>query len=1155
MQGFKSFAKKTELIFNDAFNCVIGPNGSGKSNILDALCFVLGKSSSKALRAEKSSNLIYNGGKTKNPAKEGSVSMFFDNSNNEFPSKENNVKITRTIKHSGQSTYRINDKVVTRQQILDMLAHAGINPDGYNIILQGDIVRIVEISPDERRKLVEDIAGISIYEDKKKKAMNELDKVEDSLKEVEIVMKEKDTYIKELRKDRDQALKYKELEEKTAQNKASYLNIQIKRHTDSKDKKEKDVNSVEKEIEKLNSEIEKLKKDSDIKKSRIEEINKEIEDKGEKEQVELNKQVEDLRVNLATYRTRIENCKQQLSQIENRKLQLKSNMSEIDDRVSTFISEKEGCEKRKKVVDADIAKLDSEIKKIRDKSDVEGAHEIEKEIDELDKSVEDDQQKIQNLREKQQELFREKDRIEVQLDSIDEAINKVKNIEKEHKDEIQKLKNKKDVFKKMVNDLGKRLDDDSSYSSQLSTARGRLQTAMEELSKLRARNISIAEALGASNAVSKILDQKQKFSAYGTVSDLGKVSSKFSLALEISAGNKIKSIVVNDDKAAAGCINYLKSNKLGIASFLPLNKIRGVSRTNEAESLAKLDGVYGLATDLVEYDPKFKDVFSYVFGNTLVVEDIATARRIGINKIRMVTLDGDLVEISGAMHGGYRGRKGTGAGFKEKEVSDDIEKLDSEVADLQNVIKSLETRREENEEEIVKLREQKANIEAEIITAEKSLHLQSTDMGASKTQKEELINRMEEIDSEIDENLEAISEVNRKLADAKGKKQTLKQKISVLRDPKLLAELNTYEQKRQELKEESIKLNSQLESIDKQIENIAGPEKLRTDAVLKQLNKEEDEFKSEIKELNDNIKNDEKDLKDKEAHQAKFYKQFKGLFSEKSKLNEVVQSDEAKIYSKNEKIRDNERRINAYNLELAKIKAELSGLEEDFSQYEGVKLVNKPEDVLKQEIKEFERMAQNIGNVNMKALEVYDKIKDEYDKMIEKKETLLKEKNDVLVMMNEIESKKQEMFMETFEKLSENFQKVFSSLSTKGDAFLELENPKSVFEGGLRIKVRLSGSKFLDIRSLSGGEKTMTALAFIFAVLEFQPAPFYVLDEVDAALDKRNAEKLAELIRKYTTKAQYVLISHNDGVISEADTLYGVSMNEHGMSKVVSLKV
>ncbi|MFW6231107.1 MAG: AAA family ATPase, partial [Nanoarchaeota archaeon] len=411
MQGFKSFAKKTELIFNDTYNCIIGPNGSGKSNILDALCFVLGKSSSKALRAEKSSNLIYNGGKSKNPAKEGSVSIFFDNENGAFPLDEKFIKVTRVIRQNGQSLYKINDKTVTRQNIIDMLAGAMINPNGYNIILQGDIARIVEISPEERRKIVEEIAGISIYEEKKNKALRELEKVEESIKEVDIVMKEKDSYIKELKKDRDQALQYKELEEKTAQNKASYLNIQIKKKEKEKEGKDSQVSRFDRDIENLNNDIDKLNADMAEKERRLDEINKEIEEKGEREQVELNKEVEQLRIDLATYRTRIENCKQQIAQINTRRDQLKGNMTEIDDKVGNYIAEKEGLEKRKTEVEKNLKSMEDAIKRIRDKNDIEGAHELEKQVEELDKKADEGQVVIQDLREKQQELFREKDRI------------------------------------------------------------------------------------------------------------------------------------------------------------------------------------------------------------------------------------------------------------------------------------------------------------------------------------------------------------------------------------------------------------------------------------------------------------------------------------------------------------------------------------------------------------------------------------------------------------------------------------------------------------------------------------------------------------------------------------------------------------------------
>jgi chromosome segregation protein len=265
---------------------------------------------------------------------------------------------------------------------------------------------------------------------------------------------------------------------------------------------------------------------------------------------------------------------------------------------------------------------------------------------------------------------------------------------------------------------------------------------------------------------------------------------------------------------------------------------------------------------------------------------------------------------------------------------------------------------------------------------------------------------------------------------------------------------------------------------------------------------------------------------------------------------------ENNLYKTEEKRRNIESSLNKLSLDNAKVSAELQGLLEEFKEFEGVVLFkSKEKEKIKKEIWEFEKMVKDIGAVNMRALEIYDQVQKEYNNVLEKKAKLKQEKEDVLIMMNEIETRKKDLFLNTYEAINDNFKDKFSHLTTKGEATLELEDPETVFEGGLNIKVRLTGKKYLDIRSLSGGEKTMTALAFLFAVQDHEPAPFYVLDEVDAALDKRNSEKLAQLIRQYVNKAQYVVISHNDGVISEADNLYGVSMNEHGISKIVSLSI
>jgi len=304
------------------------------------------------------------------------------------------------------------------------------------------------------------------------------------------------------------------------------------------------------------------------------------------------------------------------------------------------------------------------------------------------------------------------------------------------------------------------------------------------------------------------------------------------------------------------------------------------------------------------------------------------------------------------------------------------------------------------------------------------------------------------------------------------------------------------------------------------------------------------------------VKGKNEELEKKEELAQEFYAKFKGLFHERSQIDQDIQRNQTTMNNRQDDSRKVEVRSNTLSLKLAEMQSVLSGLNLDFQQYEGVKLdLNKNEEQLKNDIRKFEKMQLEIGSVNMRALEIYEDVEKQYNSLMEKKNILGKEKEDVFKMMQEVEGKKKGLFMKVFEVVNENFKKFFSLLTTKGDATLVIENEENPFEEGVRINVKITGSKFLDIRSLSGGEKTLTALAFIFAIQEHEPASFYVLDEVDAALDKHNSEKFAKLIRKYSNNAQYLIMSHNDSVISEADTLYGVSMNEHGISQIVSLRV
>jgi len=892
MHGFKSFAQRTELVFGEGFNCVLGPNGSGKSNILDALCFVLGRLSSKALRAEKAANLVYNGGKTKKPMKQGEVSLFFDNSEKTFPTEDPFVKITRIIKNSGQSVYKINDQKRTRQQILDLMAVARIDPEGYNIILQGDIVKFTAMHPEERRLLIEEISGISVYEEKKQKALRELGKVDERLKEAGIVLAEREAHLKELEKEKNQALKFKELEKKINTNKASYLYIQIESKEKRKNALTEKINSRQAEINKFTEEINGIRELIRKKREEIDNINREIEEKAEKEQVSMQRDIEQLKINLATNNQRIEHCKSEISKIESRKEQLNQSLQELDQEIASLNTRKKEIIDSKTSKLEELNKVEEKINEIKQDNSIEGAADIEKQIDEFDKKIEEKQEEVNTLRKHQQDLLRKKDGVEFQIGNIDDQIKKVLRIEEEHADEIATLKDKKKRFKESITDLNTRLEQDSKFAVSISEEKNKLRKAQEQLAKLEARNVSIKENTYGNLALRKILELK-KSGVHGTIAELGTVNKDYSLALEIAAGPRLNSIVVEDDKIAADCIKYLKEKKFGTATFLPLNKLKSRVVQEGVKDLVKKDNVHGLAVDLVDFDKKYEKAFSYVFGSTLVVDNIDTARNLGIGSSRMVTLDGDLAEVSGAMQGGFRQKKRFA--FKEKEIISDIEKHKNLIVEVEKVITELLDNRETNEEKISNLREERANLEGDIIKTEKGLHLDSGEIDASKQKKENLKEELKTVKNSIVKIEENIDEINKELTDSKIKKQELKSKVNEIRNPSMMAELNAFEERKTAMKEEIMETDNNIKAINTEIKDLKEPEKERIDQILKNNSKEAEDFNQEIVKLNEFVEAVKQNLEVHEKKAQEFYARNKEMIAKKNQLEDSIEAEDGFI--------------------------------------------------------------------------------------------------------------------------------------------------------------------------------------------------------------------------------------------------------------------
>jgi chromosome segregation protein len=1153
VQGFKSFAKLTEIPLGGRFNIVLGPNGSGKSNVTDAICFVLGKLGAKGLRAEKTANLIYDGGKTNKPSKSAMVAIHFDNSDSTFPKPEQEVIVSRRVLPSGSSIYKLNGKTVSRKEVIDLLSIAKIDPNGYNIILQGDIAKFTEMSPVSRREVIEEIADITLYEEKKHQALLELKKVDEKLNEAKIVLTERKTYLDELRVEHAQARKYKEMTERIEENRATYIALQIEDRQTRLNSLNEKAGKLDEEESRINSAIGKHKEELDKLKAEIESVNSEIEHKGEKGQIEMHNKIEQLRVEHSTNSARAEACKEELSKIAQRRAQLKHQHGDLQEKLASLELTQKELESQKKRLEAEKQELSAKLAQFRAKHKLEDTTKLEAELDELDSKAEQLSSQMLQLREEHQNSLREKDRLQIQLENIGQRIEKLAEVESQNKKELQQLKQIKIEFKSAIVDLNATLNEESSTAAKLSHARQELQASREELAKLRERRSSLNEQIAGNIAIRRILELKDK-KVHGTVSSLGSVKSQYSLALEVAAGARLRDIVVDDVDTAVRCIRHLKQHKLGTATFLPLDKLKTPIQSPSSHKGAA--GVHGLAIELINYLPKYEKVFRHVFRNTLVVDSLEVAKRLGVGTARMVTIDGDLAEASGAMIGGYRKKREQALGFQEEEVGKHLTETQSRVIELQKLVDSLEGKKQKAEEKAIQLKHHKAELEAQIIRIEKSLHLESEDLDATAKQKEVLKANLKAADKRLDESAKSLSALTKQLTAAKLQKEKLKQKLAQIKDPKVLAEMNSYEERLRKLQESSLGIESNLKNIGLQREEVYGKEQGRVLDILKQLDKEEAGFEKELVEKHAANERLGKQLAELEKKSEEFYSKYKALFKTRNSLGDSQREVEVNIASLNERLRGLELKRNSLSLDMATLKAQLAGLEEEFKPFANVKLLEgKTLGFLKSEISRYESMVAAFGSVNLKALDIYDQVQEEYLSLQKKREGLVKEKEDVDNLMHEIEQKKKGLFMQTFEILNKNFQSFFEKLSTKGVAYLRLENEENPFDGGVEIKVKLSGKRYMDIRSLSGGEKSMTALAFIFSIQEHEPATFYIMDEVDAALDKRNSEKLAKLISKYSDKAQYIVVSHNDYMIQEADTIFGVSMGDHNISKVISLKL
>lgn len=1166
LENFKSFGGKTTIPLMEGYMAVTGPNGSGKSNIGDAILFVLGPKSSKAVRAGRLTDLIFDGGQSKTKAKSMTVSLVFDNSDRMMPWDADEVRLTRYIKLAGNGTdyssyFYINGQKSSLSEFDTLLTKARISADGYNLVQQGDVTRIVEMGAIERRRVLDGISGIASFDADIQKAQSERAEADGNLGGIRIIEGEKARRLKALEKDKQEAevyLKAKQdsevanaqLRVRLRDNRVAALESiegyiaridgEVKEATDAKAAaitqkaaNEKDITALEDEIERqAGPEYRKVKNDVEAAKVAV------STEKDRMEQADLDKERQ------VGFRSRFE---EQLEDNAKAAKDQTDDLSDLSARRDEAAAAKEAADAEEARISAEtsrhggeitelqtrIAALDREIDEAGGKDQGLQADAAAKSavVAEAERAVADAEEAVESAR------FAVKD-AEWNLSEVKKAVGPVT--------DVGELGNK-------VLELKKK---EAGYEKQEAELRRIAEARADEFNRLSAEK-RVSESLNSRNAaVNAILSMKESGDIrgiHGTISQLATVEKGWETALSVAAGNKMSAVVVDDDAVAAQCISYLRENKLGRVTFLPLNKM--LPGKPRAKAIMAVKSTRGYATDMIDFDPRYTNAFWYVFGDTMLVDGMDQARSI-MGGVRLVTRAGDLVEASGAMVGGTVNTKAIPKfGASSQSELDKAANAKREADDaLAGVLERLRGVRDEIRAADDAMREANASgAEARGKIAEAE--------AASKSAKRDLDNAKQA----LADRQGALSDARKASEEAVRAAAESQKALEGLRDQRSKARARMQEiapadlqERIQKARDAVYSANKELSDLESQIGGVR--------AEIAGLEKQREAIEAQIAEVDKAIKKDEEDSA---AHAAALEERRKDLAAVKdieekmeSGLEELRSKRDALVqrrYSLDSEIEKAQTAVETKNsIRLSQVaqakqaRADIAVLEEEIakSPVEAPQPIPS-EEALRTAIKECQRRMDAVGNVNLRALEDYDSTKAELDALHDQMSRLEKQIKGLDDLTEDLTSKKKGLFMKAYEAVDANFKSIYAELSGGGQGYMALDDPDDPFSGGLQINAKPRNGKLLRLEALSGGEKSLTALSFIFAIQDYQPSPFYMLDEVDMFLDAVNAEMVAKRVKVSSAKAQFIQVSLRKVTLTQADHLIGVTRPPSGVSRVI----
>ena len=1170
VQGFKSFANKINFEFHNGITGIVGPNGSGKSNVADAVRWVLGEQRIKQLRGAKMEDVIFAGTENRKPLGFAYVAITLDNSDHSLAIDFDEVTVSRRLFRSGESEYMINGTVSRLKDINELFYDTGIGKEGYSIIGQGQIDKILSGKPEERRELFDEAAGIVKYKRRKIMTQKKLDDEQANLVRVTDILTELEKQVKPLELQSAKAkeyLKYKDelkvndinmflLEVDNIENKLSELNNKCEIATNDLEETTKNFERTKSEYEQLELEIEKLNSDVENKKNELNKIQL-LKEKYDGEIKLLNEQINSSKMNDSHYKERI---------------------NSIECKIKELVEEKSGYEKEKEDINNILKEADSKRKQEYDKlsgiseniqSLMDEIEEAKNEIIDLLNQKSSVKSKIQRYDTMLEQVNIRKAEISQKLikftgdkESQDKIIEELENDMKEVGLQIIDLSGKSDEITGKVNEADKKLQELDKKSKMLSMDYQRKRSQLESLKNITERY----EGYG--NSIRKLMEIKeQKKGVVGVVADIIKVDKEYEVAIETALGGNIQNIVTDTETTAKELIEYLKKNKYGRATFLPLSSIANRTGFNNEKVLSE-KGVLGLACDLVHIKKEYESVAKYLLGRIVVVNHIDNAliiaRKYGYT-LRIVTLEGELLNAGGSMSGGA---------FKN---SSNLLGRRREIEDLE---KSIDINKKDYtacEEEIKDLKKQILEYGGELEQVKKVLNEQFLLQNTIKLNLNQANEKQKELNESYEDYKRERSEIGIQITDIKENSNELNM------------ELKTYEDLNNSLEEKIKELTATMESErDKEAAQNEKVDSMKLE--FTEMNQKITFVAENIRRINNELESSQSELQQIKANAADAGKDIQSKLDEIDKVNEAINEAEKdfdkysmevkELYIKKEKQSEGHKeffskreslseKMNQLDKEIYRLNSQREKLEEQkdnhinymWNEYEityNMASDLKSDDCgdiadIKKNITELKAKIKGLGDVNVNSIEEYKTVSERYEFLKAQHEDLIQAEKSLMDIIDELDKGMRKQFTEKFAEIRTEFDKVFKELFGGGKGTIELNEDEDILEAGITIISQPPGKKLQNMMQLSGGEKALTAIALLFAIQNLKPSPFCLLDEIEAALDDSNVSRYAKYLHKLTKYTQFIVITHRKGTMEAADRLYGITMQEKGVSTLVSV--